>query len=377
MIYFDNAATSFPKPEGVISRVGYALHELGGNPGRSAHRLSMIADREVFGCRVAAAEFFGAKAERVIFVPNTTYALNMAIRSAYEGGGIVISDLEHNSVRRPALAVSGDVRIFDSRIELSGSERSEAIIRSIRSKLHGARMLICTAASNICGAVMPIREIGKFCRENGITFIVDGAQAAGVYRLDVKEDNIDILCVPGHKGLYGPGGSGMMILGERINPRPVIFGGSGVDSLDAGMPDEPPERFEGGTLPVAVIAGLSAGIGFVNERGIDAIREHEIRLARRLYDRLSGLGARVRLFRNECEGDGGTIVLFRLSGHEPEEVARILDEHEICVRAGYHCAPLAHQRLMTGRGGAVRASFSVFNTEDEVDRMAAVIEGIK
>lgn len=372
MIYFDNAATSFPKPERVIERVDFALRELGGNPGRSAHRLSMIADREVFACRVKAAELFGADLSRVIFVPNTTYALNMAIRTAYRGGGILISDLEHNSVRRPSLAVTKDVRIFDSHIELSGEERTRAIISSVKSKLRGASLVVCAAASNICGASMPIRELGKLCRESGVTFIVDGAQAAGIRNLSVRGDNIGILCLPGHKGLYGPGGSGMMILSDEITPRPFIFGGSGVDSLDAGMPSEPPERYEGGTLPVAVISGLLAGLEFVSERGTDSIRAHEVSLSERLIGRLSDIG-RVKLFLPECV-DEPTMVLFRIKGSDPEETAAILDERGICVRAGYHCAPLAHQRLGTGQGGAVRVSFSAFNTAEEVDALYEVIK---
>ncbi len=370
MIYLDSAATSYPKPEAVIERVTCALREFG-SPGRSSHRLSMIADREVFACRVAAAEMFGTTPERVVFTQNTTMALNMAMRTAYRSGGIVISDLEHNSVRRPALALTDDVRIFDSHIELSDG-RTEAVLASVEKKCRGAKLLVSTAASNICGATLPIAAIGKFCRERGITFIVDGAQAGGIHEIDMRRDHIDILCLPGHKGLYGPGGTGMMLLSENIELPPFMYGGSGVDSLSTGMPDLPPERFEAGTLAAASIAGLRAGIEFVRDIGVQEIRKREEVLANRFRAGLSVL-PRIKLIAPET---GGTIVLFSHRTLDPEETARELDSHGICVRAGYHCAPLAHQRLSTGIGGAVRASFSVFNTEKEVDEALGIIRQI-
>ena len=351
------------------------MKELGGNPGRASHRLSIASGREVYACRTAAAKMFGALPENVIFTYNATYALNMAIKTSYHGGGIIISDLEHNSVRRPALALTSDVRVFDSCVELSGEKRTLKILESIKRLLRGADMLCCTAASNICSATLPIREIGALCKNAGVRFIVDGAQAGGIYPLDLARDNIDILCLPGHKGLYGPGGSGMMLLGEGVLPEPFIHGGSGVNSLDASMPELPPERYEGGTLSVPVIAGLRAGMEFVSGKGIDAIRAHETALAARFSRGLGQLGSRVRIFAPECCADG-SIVLFRLSSQDPEETASLLDERGICVRGGYHCAPLAHERLSTGAGGAVRASFSVFNTAAEVERALAAIAGL-
>lgn len=373
MIYFDNAATTFPKPDTVVERVGIALSEFGGNPGRSSHRMSMIADREIFACRNAVAKMFNALPERVIFTYNATYALNMAMNGLYRSGGIVISDLEHNSVRRPALNLTGDVHIFDSHIELFGAERTEKILSSIKKKISGAGILCCTAASNICGAELPIREIGLLCREKDVGFIVDGAQAGGVKNIDMKRDNIDVLCLPGHKGLYGPAGTGIMILGENTDMLPFIFGGSGVDSFSEGMPEMPPERYEGGTLAVAPISGLMSGIEFVMSKRIENIREYECRLGKRFEDGLRSLGAVV--YSPRC-AEYSPIVLFKLH-IDPEETARILDKNGICVRAGYHCAPLAHRRLNTGLGGAVRASFSVFNTVDEVDETLAVLRKIK
>lgn len=376
MIYFDNAATTFPKPREVIDRVGLALSSLGGNPGRSAHRLAMLAEYEVFACRTAAAELFSCSSERVIFTQNTTYALNMAMRGSYHGGAIMLSDLEHNSVRRPALALCGDVRIFDSFLEeRDEKKRVERILSGIEGRLRGVGMICCTAASNICGATLPIREIGQLCHERGVTFIVDGAQAAGTHELDMKRDSIDLLCLPGHKGLYGPMGVGLLLIGEDIEPKPFLFGGSGVDSLSPDMPGMPPERYEAGTLPLCAIAGLRAGMEFVSKRSISSIRRHVEGLSHRLITELSALGL-IKVF---CPERLGSSVSFRDRLQEPEETAELLDRAGICVRAGYHCAPLAHERLMTGKGGTVRVSFSVFNTESEVDRLVEVLKnaGIK
>lgn len=380
MIYFDNAATTHPKPEPVYDLTARAMREFCGNPGRSSHRMSMLADREVFACRNAAAEFFGAQPERVIFTYNTTYALNIAIKCAYISGSILISDLEHNSVRRPCDALTDNLRVFDSALEISDEkQRTEAILASIRSQLrHTASnnvLLVCTAASNICGASMPIAEIGRFCRESGIYFIVDGAQAAGTRELNVERDCIDALCLPGHKGLYGPMGTGMLILGDSLPAKTFIEGGSGVNSLDVAMPELPPERYEGGTLAVQNIAGLRAGIEFVRSRGVNAIFEHEKRLAALMQARLKQrFSNRLKLYGDKQ--DGG-ILLFNIAGYSSTDIAEFLDRHDICVRSGFHCAPLAHRRLKTGASGAVRVSFGIFNTEDEVDCACEALSKLK
>ncbi len=376
MIYLDNAATSFPKPDAVLERIAFAMRELGGNPGRSSHRLSMLADREVYACRCAAAELFDCAPERVIFTYNATYALNMAIKTAYSQGGIAISDLEHNSVRRPALAMTRDVRLYDSHLELSGEERVEAILRSARSKLVGASLLVATAQSNICGATLPIRELGALCRERGVKFVVDGAQAAGTRKISMREDNIDLLCIPGHKGLYGPQGSGMLILGENVRLPTLLEGGSGSGSLSSEMPELPPERYEAGTLAVPAIAGLRVGIEYVKSVGEETLHKHGERLARSFAERLRRLGG-VRLYEPLCARESpGTVVLFKLAGIEPEAAARALDAMGICLRAGYHCAPLAHQRLGTGSAGALRASFGSFNRDSDVEEAASAVASL-
>jgi len=359
MIYFDNAATTYPKPLEVIRAVSQSLR-FHGNPGRGAHRLSMAAAEEIYACRAAAAELFGAKTERVIFTSGATHSLNIAINAAREReGAILISDLEHNAVLRPATATGKDVRIFDTAPSLMGEERTLAILASIDSLSHGASTLVATAASNICGATLPIAEIGRYCRSRGILFIVDGAQAGGIYDINTERDFIDALCLPSHKGLYGPMGAGLMILGEDVTLPSFMYGGSGINSADPVMPDLPPEKYEAGTLAVPIIAGLRRGIEFVNSQKPKKLRAHSATLSAMLTERLLSLGVHVYA----PEHIGGC-VLFKIDGRDHEDIASELGSVGICTRAGLHCAPLAHRTL--GSDGAVRVSFGAFNTEAEV-----------
>ncbi|MBQ2765612.1 MAG: aminotransferase class V-fold PLP-dependent enzyme [Clostridia bacterium] len=370
MIYFDNAATTFPKPISV-SRAVYDSLQRCGNPGRGAHSLAMRAADEIYACRKAAADMFNSSPERVIFTSGATHALNLAIGAHRDrDGAILISDLEHNSVLRPARASGKEVRVFSSEIELYGEERTEGILHSIDSISYGASMLITTAASNICGATMPIREIGEYCRARGILFIVDGAQAGGVYDIDMERDMIDVLCLPGHKGLYGPMGCGLMILGADVCIPPLMYGGSGVNSRASGMPELPPERYEAGTLPVPLIVGLARGIEFVKRKTPSVILAHEQKLARRLKGALASTHVHVYVPHH----DGG-IVLFNIEGVASEEVSSRLNALGICTRAGLHCAPLAHDAL--GSTGAVRVSFGVHNTVAEVRELYRALMGIR
>ncbi len=359
MIYFDNAATTFPKPPSVTRAVMRAMERCG-NPGRGGHALSMRAAEEVYACRKAAAEMFGASPERVVFTAGATHSLNMAIAACNgRDGAILISDLEHNAVVRPAYATGREVRVFSSAVSLSGKERTAAILASVASKACGAAALVTTAASNICGASMPISDLGALCRERGMLFVVDGAQAGGVIDLDMTRDCIDILCLPAHKGLYGPMGCGMMIIGEGVELPPLLSGGSGTQSRSRTMPETPPERYEAGTLPLPAIAGLKRGIQLVKRKTPDAIRRHEAGLARLASDSLQLMGARVY-----APHHNGGIVIFNIDGIPSEDVSSHLDKCGICTRAGLHCAPLAHDTL--GSDGAVRLSFGIYNTEAEV-----------
>lgn len=376
MIYFDNAATTFPKPRSVLSEMDKCMREYCGNPGRSSHPLSLEAAMKIYECRCEASELFKCtEPENVVFTYNTTYAINIALKSVINTGShVLISDMEHNSVWRPVAEMKRR-KILDYDIFGSFEGDSEFILRDIRAKIKAeTQAVVCTHASNVTNTVLPIYEIGKLCREKGLIFIVDAAQSAGVYDIDIEWMNIDILCVPGHKGLYGPQGSAMMIFGSRFaqNPslcRTMIEGGNGLNSLEDVMPDIFPERFEAGTLATPCIAGLSEGIKFVKKEGVSSILSHEQELYTMLYEDLSN-NERVIVYNNGSAP--GSTLLFNIYGINSSEVAEHLSRDMICVRNGLHCSPLAHRTLGTS-GGAVRVSFSIFNKRKEVKTISDVL----
>lgn len=372
-VYLDHAATSFPKPRAVMEAINRCMTDAGGNPGRGSHRLALLAAEEVYACRETAAAFFGAdNPERVVFTLNTTYALNIAIKSVLKPGDhVLISDREHNAVFRPVEACRQKYGIRYDLFTTKGD--GEAVLTDIRQKLRpNTKAVIATHVSNVANAALPLAKIGALCRERGIVWIVDAAQSAGHLPLNVREMQIDMLCVPGHKGLYGPQGCGVIVYGsENFLPgETLVEGGSGIHSLERGMPMELPERFEAGTLPTPALAGLRAGIEFVKETGIIRIHEAETALWRLAYERLSGM-------RSVCLYDRtpGAVLLFNVTGADPSEVGAYLNDKGICVRTGYHCAPLAHETLRTLPGGGVRASFGYGNTEADIRRFTDAVYG--
>lgn len=377
IIYLDNAATSFPKPPSVTRAVGECLDEYCGNPGRGSHALALRAAEEVYACRVAAAELFGLDdPAHVLFTMNTTAALNLAIKGLIRPGDrAVCSDMEHNAVYRPLyrLAEEGTIHFDTFQTFSTVPHRTEAmILSSVAHALTPAtRMLVCAHASNICPAALPLAKIGHLCHERGVLFVVDAAQSAGILDIDMEKMEIDALAVPGHKGLYGPPGVGMLLLGKNIRPDTLFEGGNGLDSLSGGMGEDLPERYEPGTLPLPAIAGLRAGIDFVRRVTPTAIREQETALGTHLRDALLNIpGVRVAV----PHLAGGT-VLFRVEGASSEEVAAALDASHpgICVRPGYHCTALAHRTLGTPAGGAVRVSVGYFNTRAEVEKLVRAV----
>lgn len=368
MIYFDNAATTFPKPGKVVYETERCLREYCGNPGRGAHRLSLAAAEKIYECRTSAAELFNAgEPENVVFTMNTTYALNTAIKSSVKKGDhVLISSMEHNSVLRPvvSLAEKGVITygVFDAFAEDCISEIEKAMKPNTTA-------VICAHASNICGRVLPIGEIGGFLKKKGIKFIVDCAQSAGKIKIDMAQMNIDALCVPGHKGLYGIQGGAMMICSKNFGGSTFIEGGGGINSLDMRMPDFLPERYEAGTLPTPCIAALNEGIRFVRSEGIDYIREKEEHLFRKANERLRNM-RKIRMYSDSA------ILLFNIEGVSSAQTAYELDRRGICVRSGFHCTPMCHKCLKTGDDGAVRVSFGVFNTEKEVIRFCDEVNRI-
>ncbi len=376
MIYFDNAATTFPKPISVVEEIRRCMLTYGGNPGRGAHSLSLRAAQKVFECRELAAETFGAPdSDRVFFTPNTTYGINAVLKGLLRRGDhVLISDMEHNAVYRPIhkMATEGIVE-YDVFNTLTCDKRQNplrictSIARLIRPN---TRLVFCTHASNICSETLPIAEIGAFCHRHGILFCVDGAQSAGHENIHVGRMNIDALCLPGHKGLYGPQGSGIVILGEGITLDTFVEGGNGIDSLSPDMPLQAPERYEAGTVATPCIAGLCEGLRTVVSRGVESISHNEKQLCRRACE-LLGNTKGITLYAPEYMGG---IVLFNVDGVPSEKIAAALDTKGVCVRGGYHCAALAHRTLGTHEGGAVRLSFGMFNKLAEVDRFYQLLK---
>lgn len=379
LIYLDNAATTFPKPLCVTREVGNCIRTYCGNPGRSSHAMAMSSAQKIYECRERIASFFGScHPENVIFTLNTTYALNIAIKGLLKRGDhVLISDMEHNSVFRPIenLKRKGfiDYSVFKT-IENGKLRDADDIIRSVKKALipQKTRMLICSHVPNICSAVLPIDKIGRVCRDRGIIFALDAAQSAGHLPIDVSRSYVDVLCAPGHKGLFGIQGCGFLLFGDGIMPNPVFEGGNGVSSLEWQMPDSLPERLEAGTLPTPSIASLSEGIAFLSSVGVEEIAMHERRLFEITRDMLLDspeLRATVYL-----PGSEGSVLLFNLDGIPSEALGRSLAEHGLCVRSGYHCSALGHKALGTLQSGAVRVSFSLFNSEKDI---AALISCLK
>lgn len=363
MIYLDNAATTFPKPTSVYEEMCRCIQKYCGNPGRSAHKLSQKSSEKIFECRALLAEMFNAEVENIVFTYNTTYALNIAIKALVkENSHVLISDIEHNSVLRPIHALNESLHCSYSIFSTNGND--EDILSDIFAKIRSnTSLLVCTHKSNIGCRQLPIDKIGKLCRSKGIKFIVDGAQSAGLYKIDVKNMCIDALCIPGHKSLYGPQGVGSVIFGDFESGRTLIEGGTGINSLELEMPDFLPERYEGGTLSTPSIVGLAEGIKWLNKLGIDKVRMHEEGLYSLLKDLLH-LNENIKIY--EMNPYAGNTLLFNINSLSSAYVASELNKRDIYVRSGFQCSPLAHKILNTGDGGAVRVSFSVFNTQKDV-----------
>ncbi len=378
MVYLDNAATSFPKPDSVNEEVIRCMRVYCGNPGRGSHALAMAAAEKIYECRKACAELFGfPHPDRVMFTMNATMALNTVIKGALKKGDhVLISDMEHNAVFRPIykLAQQGIVTydVFPTMpndARRSSFQICSAIARMVRPN---TRMLICAHASNICSTTLPLAEIGAFCRRRSILFVVDAAQSAGHLPIDMERMQIDALCVPGHKGLLGPQGSGFFLLREGITLDTLIEGGSGLYSLEGSMPDDAPERYEAGTLPTPVIAGLLEGIREVRRLGISNIHERERGLNLHLQTQLERIGG-VTVYAPQQHG---SVLLFNKDGISSELLGRELNRYGFCVRAGYHCSALGHATLQTAQGGAVRVSPGIYNTKADMDAFAEAVETI-
>lgn len=376
MIYFDNAATSWPKPPEVVEAMNNCLREKGANPGRSGHRLSLAAGEIVDAARASIAQLFNIKnPDRVIFTLNATDALNMAIKGAVKPGDhVVTTSMEHNSVTRPLYGLRKLISVTKVRCAADGSLELGEIKRAIRIN---TRVVVVTHASNVTGTVMPVREIGELAREKGLVFIVDAAQSAGILDIDVEEMNIDLLAIPGHKGLMGPHGTGVLYVGERVDLRPFREGGTGSYSDLPGQPGALPEKYESGTLNLVGIAGLGAGVEFVRRTGLKTIREHEMELTRRFIEGAQKIPG-IKLYGPAAGVERAPVVSFLVEDKDTAAVGGALDKwYNIACRAGLHCAPDAHRTLGTFDRKLVRFSFSFFNTVDEIDYALQCLRDVK
>lgn len=378
MIYLDNAATTFPKPMSVTRAVDEALKKYGANPGRSGHEMTLKTSEEIYRCRKKAAAMFGAEsAQDVAFTLNCTYALNMAIKgSIKQGCHVITSNLEHNAVIRPlyALQKQGIITFDVARVIPNDSEATvkefERLIRPNTS------VIVCTHVSNVFGVVVPVGEIGSMAAQRGITFIVDAAQSAGVLPVSLKGMNIDYLCMPGHKGLYGPMGTGLLISSKGGQLSTIIEGGTGSMSEDYNQPDFMPDRLESGTVNTAGIIGLSAGLDFISRKGIESLYYSELRLTQMLFDGIKAQGNIEFYTPRPVSPYYAPVLSFNISNLPSGETGELLAEKGIAVRAGLHCAPLAHNSFGTIRNGTVRMCPSAFTTRQEIERTVSAVTKI-
>jgi cysteine desulfurase/selenocysteine lyase len=377
MIYLDNAATTWPKPPGVAEAMLHYLNHVGANPGRSGHHLAVEAARVVYAAREAVAGLFGAPDPlRVVFGANVTEMLNLALHGLlHPGDHVITSSVEHNSVMRPLRALERQgVRVTVVGCSPQGCLDPASVEAQIRPD---TKMIVLNHASNVMGTLLPMAEVGRLALRHGSFLLADVAQTAGAFPIDMQADAIDLLAFTGHKSLYGPMGTGGLIVGQRVRPsqlEPLKRGGTGSRSEREEQPDFLPDACESGTPNAVGLAGLEAGIRWVRERGVAAIRAHEMMLTRQLIDGLREIPNLVVYGSLDAEQQTAT-VSFNVAGLEPSEVGlRLDDEDAILCRVGLHCAPAAHKTLGTFPAGTVRFGLAAMNTAQEVD---AAVEAVR
>ncbi len=377
MTYLDNAATTYPKPREVQQAIAEAFRRFGANPGRAGHAMAMASSEEMYRCRVDAADFFHAPGpECVAFTLNCTNAINYVLKGLLKPGDhAVVSCLEHNAVMRPlhALANTG---VTWTEVQVTPGD-NDATVASFRSALReNTKLVMCTHASNVWGIRLPVERIAALARQYGIPTAVDCAQSAGLLPVDMVDSGIDYLCIAGHKGLYGPMGTGMLITphGEKLPT--LVEGGTGTESLLEEQPSDMPERLESGTQNMPGIAGLHAGIKFVRRIGREHIFNQEMLLLRSLYRQLSVMKSVILYTPIPDAKYFAPVLSFNVKGMQSEEVGRELSSYGIAVRAGLHCAPAAHRFMGTLETGAVRVCPSVFSTQADMEALVWALRRI-
>jgi len=374
-IYFDNASTSYPKPECVFEAMRYYCKNIGANAGRSAHRRSVHASKLVFETRELVAELIGAKdSSRIIFTQNATEALNLSILGCglKRGDHIITSSIEHNSVMRPLKFLEKERKIL---IDMIKCDKNGMLDPSdIESKItKKTKLITINHASNVVGTILPIRAIGQIAYSHNIPFLVDAAQTIGCIPLDINENHIDLLAFSGHKALLGPQGVGCLYIRKGIKIYPLKYGGTGSYSESEMQPDFLPDRFESGTLNLPGISGLRKGIEFIKEKGITNIQKEMHALTAVLINRLSKI-EKLTIYGTRDKTLQTGIVSFNINRKDPSEVGQLLDnEYDIAVRIGLHCSPQTHKTIGTFPNGTVRISLGSFNTIEDIDKLCEAL----
>jgi len=369
--YFDNAATSYPKPDEVYEAVERFMREIGVSSGRGAYRKALEADRIIYETRKSLAELFSVvDTKRIVFASNATEALNMAMKGILsQGDHVITSQMEHNAVWRPLKRLERERGIAVTQVACSSTgllENPGLVQSAIRPN---TKLAVITHASNVSGAIMPVEEVGEICRQNGVPLLVDAAQTAGVLPIDVEAMNIDLLAFTGHKGLLGPQGTGGLYIREGVHLEPLKEGGTGGDSILETQPDVLPDRYEAGTLNAPGLAGLRAGVRFILTKGVPNIEKQEMRLTDYLLAELKGIDA-IRIYGPQDSTKQVGVVSINIGDHQPENIGYALDAvYGIMVRTGLHCAPCAHRTIGTIERGTLRISLGYFNTKAEIDHL--------
>ncbi|WP_164670554.1 aminotransferase class V-fold PLP-dependent enzyme [Virgibacillus doumboii] len=377
MIYFDQAASSFPKPPEVGEAMIYALNEVGANPGRGSHLLARQAELIIRETRERAARIFGCSNPRkAVFFNNATAALNQAIKGMNwnEGDHIISTSFEHNSIRRPLENIKNTYNVDVSYIEWK--DKNEEFLDGVEKSIKpSTRLIAMTHASNVTGSLIPVKEVSAIAKQNNVLVLVDASQTAGHIPINMKELGIDMMAFPGHKGLLGPQGTGMLLVEGAIDLSPIQHGGTGTFSENPSQPSQWPEKLESGTLNTPGIAGLNAALSVYETRENENVPRETI-LTKKLLKELKNINGVTCYGPDECV-DRMPIVAFNVLEIPSQEIAMILDSHyQIAVRSGIHCSPLTHETMYTIEQGVVRASLSMYNTEKEIDSFVQAIKEI-
>ena len=378
VVYLDNAASSWPKPLEVKQAISECIEEYGANPGRGGHRLAIRASRVIFQTRAKLARLFHiSNPNDIVFTMNATQSLNLGMKGLLKPGDHVITTtLEHNSVRRPLEYLKREKGIKLTYIKPRDDMSID--LDEIRAEFRkNTSLVVVNHASNLVGTITPIQQIGDICNEYQVPFMVDASQSAGVFPIDVQAMNIDLLAFPGHKGLYGPQGTGGLYINPKIHLEPLFQGGTGSQSESIEQPSTRPDQYESGTMNTVGIAGLGAGVDFVLRTGIDSIRAKEHKLTYALMEQLEQIEG-VVLFGQDKTVERAAVVAFSIEGVDASEAAFILDQQfDIAVRSGFHCTPLGHETIGTIETGAIRASFGYFNEMNDVDYLVKAVREIR